>query len=104
MWLKWRSSLVLAVRSLWLHKLRSILSVLGIIIGTAAVISLMAFGEGSMQDALDDIKRQGATSIIIKSVKPTEDTGGSKKMMLNYGLTYQDEDILSDSRINKMVV
>ena len=43
-WMKWRSSLILAVRSLWLHKLRSILSVLGIIIGTAAVIALMAFG------------------------------------------------------------
>ncbi len=41
-WVKWRSSLVLALRSLWLHKLRSFLSVLGIIIGTAAVIALMA--------------------------------------------------------------
>jgi putative ABC transport system permease protein len=103
-WDKLSRTATLAVRSLWLHKLRSVLSVLGIIIGTAAVISLMAFGEGSMQDALEDIKRQGATSIIIKSVKPTEVIGSSNKMMLNYGLTYQDEDILSDSRINKMVV
>ena len=31
------------------------LSVLGIIIGTSAVITLMAFGEGSMRDALEDI-------------------------------------------------
>jgi putative ABC transport system permease protein len=103
-WDKMSRTTSLAVRSLWLHKLRSILSVLGIIIGTAAVITLMAFGEGSMQEALDDIRSQGATSIIIKSVKPTEETGSSRKMMLNYGLTYQDEDILSDSQINKMVV
>ena len=52
---KYVRSFLLAVRSLWLHKLRAFLSVLGIIIGTAAVIILMAFGNGSMQDALDDI-------------------------------------------------
>ena len=55
------------MRSLWLHKLRAALSVLGIVIGTSAVIALMAFGKGSMQDALDDIKRQGATNIIVRS-------------------------------------
>ena len=47
---------------------------LGIIIGTGAVITLMAFGEGSMQDALDDIKRLGATNIIVRSVKPPDET------------------------------
>ena len=57
---KGRRSLVLALRSLWLHKLRALLSILGIVIGTAAVISLMALGEGSMQKALDNIKRLGA--------------------------------------------
>ncbi|MFN6053535.1 MAG: macrolide ABC transporter permease/ATP-binding protein MacB, partial [Planctomycetia bacterium] len=59
LWDKARRSLVLALRSLWLHRLRAFLSVLGIIIGTGAGISLMAFGEGSMQDALDDIRRMG---------------------------------------------
>src|SRR6266481_4190898 len=72
-WVKWRSSFVLALRSLWLHKLRSFLSVLGIIIGTAAVIALMAFGKGSMEDALEDIKRQGTTNVIVRSVKPIEE-------------------------------
>src|SRR6059058_1614700 len=57
-WDKATRSFVLAVRGLWLHKLRAFLSVLGIIIGTSAVIALMAFGEGSMHDALEDIKRR----------------------------------------------
>ena len=73
-WIKWRSGFVLALRSLWLHKLRSVLSVLGIIIGTAAVIALMAFGKGSMEDALEDIRRQGTTNVIVSSVKPMEDS------------------------------
>jgi putative ABC transport system permease protein len=90
---KGRRSLVLALRSLWLHKLRSFLSVLGIIIGTGAVIILMAFGEGSMQDALEDIKRMGATNIIIRSVKPPEDSSTQRRTMIaTYGLTYQDYD------------
>ena len=81
----------LAVKSLWLHKLRSFLSVLGIIIGTCSVIALMAFGEGSMQDALDDIKRQGATNIIVRSVKPPDDSAtASKGFVTTYGLTQGD--------------
>jgi putative ABC transport system permease protein len=91
-WDKGRRSLVLALRSLWLHKLRSMLSVLGIIIGTAAVIALMAFGEGSMQDALDDIKKQGATNIVVRSVKPPDDSasGGQVGFYVAYGITALD--------------
>jgi putative ABC transport system permease protein len=87
---KGRRSFGLALRSLWLHKLRSFLSVLGIIIGTAAVIALMGFGEGSMQDALEDIKRQGATNIIVRSVKPPDDSSQQRQRMAVYGLTWAD--------------
>src|SRR4051794_16148629 len=90
-WDKTSRSFVLAVRGLWLHKLRAFLSVLGIIIGTAAVIALMAFGEGSMHDALEDIKRQGATNIIIRSVKPPDDSSTQRRSFIaNYGLSYKD--------------
>jgi putative ABC transport system permease protein len=84
-------SIRLAVRSLWLHKLRAFLSVLGIIIGTAAVISLMAFGEGTKRDALEDIKRQGATNIVVRSVKPPDEGAtASRSFVLKYGLTMKD--------------
>src|SRR5437763_9445267 len=90
-WDKARRSFVLAVRGLWLHKLRAFLSVLGIIIGTAAVIALMAFGEGSMQDALEDIKRLGATNVIVRSVKPPDEGNTMRRSMVAlYGLTYED--------------
>jgi putative ABC transport system permease protein len=93
---KLRRSMSLAVKSLWLHKLRSFLSVLGIIIGTCSVIALMSFGEGSMQDALDDIKRQGATNIIIRSVKPPDDSStASQGWVTAYGLTREDLDQFS---------
>src|SRR3954454_23808178 len=78
-WDKARRSFVLAVRGLWLHKLRAFLSVLGIILRTAAVLALVAFGEGAMDDALEDIKRQGATNIIIRSVKPPDEGNTSRR-------------------------
>jgi putative ABC transport system permease protein len=90
-WTKFSRSVGLAVRSLWLHKLRASLSVLGIVIGTGAVIALMAFGKGSMQDALNDIKRQGATNIIVRSVKPPDDSAtANRSFVATYGLTYKD--------------
>jgi putative ABC transport system permease protein len=83
----------LAFRSLWLHKLRTFLSILGIIIGVASVISLLAFGKGSMKEALDAIKRQGATNIIARSQKPPDDSlTSSRSFVANYGLTYKDYD------------
>jgi putative ABC transport system permease protein len=92
-WDKGRRSLVLAIRSLWLHKMRAFLSVLGIIIGTGAVIALMAFGEGSMQEALNDIRKLGATNIIVRSRKPPENsaTAGRSRVAV-YGLTQADYD------------
>jgi macrolide transport system ATP-binding/permease protein len=92
-WIKGSSSFFLALRSLRLHKLRSMLSVLGIIIGTASVISLMAFGRGSMEDALEDIRRQGTTNVIVRSTKPVDTQASARPTwVVNYGLTWNDFD------------
>src|SRR5438093_718499 len=101
---KGRRSLQLALRSLYLHKLRAMLSVLGIIIGTCAVIALMGVGEGSMQDALEDIKRQGATNIIIRSIKPPDDATTASRRIAIYGLTWSDyERLLTIPTVIRMV-
>jgi putative ABC transport system permease protein len=94
----WRG-LKSGLKSLLLHKLRSGLTVLGIIFGVAAVISMLAVGEGSSRDAQERIQALGATNIIIKSVKPTDETqaattGGRGISVLNYGLKYDDYDRL----------
>ncbi len=90
---KFQRNVQLALRSLWLHKLRSGLSVLGIVIGNVAVITLLAFGEGSKQDALEDIRRQGATNIMIRSVKPPDDaaaSAGKRSFVASYGISEKD--------------
>ncbi|MGB0766714.1 MAG: ABC transporter permease [Phycisphaeraceae bacterium] len=62
----------LGFSNLMLHKLRSLLTALGIIIGVGAVVAIAAYGEGSKVAALADIKELGANNIILRSVKPPE--------------------------------
>ena len=90
----WRS-LKLGMKSLLLHKLRSGLTVLGIVFGVGAVIAMLAVGEGSSREQQDRIRALGATNIIIRSVKPSEESqsaGGRQARILNYGLKYSDYD------------
>ena len=49
---------LLGLKNLRLHKLRSLLTALGIIIGVAAVIIMVAIGEGAKQTALEQIQAQ----------------------------------------------
>jgi putative ABC transport system permease protein len=87
----------LGFRSLMLHKLRSALAVLGILIGVTAVIWLVAMGEGVSFQAQQQIKDLGATSIIVRSIKPADesslDTGS--RLGISYGLLRQDFDRLT---------
>jgi putative ABC transport system permease protein len=86
----------LGVKSLLLHKLRSMLTMLGIIFGVCSVIAMLAIGEGASYEAQEAIKRLGSRNIIVRSLKPPEDAnpsggaGGGRGSALEYGLTYQD--------------
>jgi putative ABC transport system permease protein len=83
------------VKSLLLHPLRSLLTVLGIFIGTASVIWLLAIGEGISAKAQEQIAQLGADNIILRSVQPARQNGKSAFSMARYGLTRQDFDNLS---------
>ena len=49
------------------HKLRSFLTMLGIIFGVAAVIAMLAIGEGARRKTLSQIKTLGLNNIIVRS-------------------------------------
>jgi putative ABC transport system permease protein len=69
----------LGLKSLLLHPMRSALTVLGIFIGVASVIWLLAIGEGISREAQRQIEDLGAENIIVRSIKPPDsDTGGSR--------------------------
>src|SRR5436190_12077691 len=85
-------TLRLGLKSLLLHKLRSALAVLGIFIGVTAVIWLVAMGEGVSYQAQQQIKGLGATNIILRSIKPPQESSrsGGPVMVVEYGLTRDD--------------
>src|SRR5450755_2083185 len=68
-----RRTFRLAVKSLWLHRLRSFLTVLGIVFGVCSVIAMLAIGEGASYEAQEQIKSLGSQNIIIRSSKPSEE-------------------------------
>src|SRR5215211_3193677 len=82
----------LGVKNLRLHKLRSLLTALGIIFGVAAVIIMVAIGEGTKQAALEQIRQLGANNILVRSVRPPEsnEASGRTSRVLEYGLTRTD--------------
>jgi putative ABC transport system permease protein len=82
----------LGFSSLLLHKLRSGLAVLGILIGITAVIWLVALGEGVSYQAQQQIKDLGANNVIIRSVKPPDQgsRAGGGGMFISYGVRRED--------------
>lgn len=95
----WWNTVRVGVKNLLLHKLRSLLTVLGVILGAGSVIAMLAIGEGSKREALEQIRRLGANNIIIRSVKPGDNgpeqdssagSASQQSMVLEYGLKYTD--------------
>jgi putative ABC transport system permease protein len=92
-WVRAKRNVALGIKNLALHKLRSLLTVLGVVFGVGSVVAMLAVGEGASQQALEQIRKLGSNNIIIEAVKPTdEQAGGSQRAnMVMYGLDYDDE-------------
>lgn len=64
--------IVIAFESILANKLRSFLTALGIIFGVAAVISMLAIGNGAQQEILEQIKMVGVNNIMITPIVTPE--------------------------------
>jgi putative ABC transport system permease protein len=89
----WRT-VSLGLKSIWLNKLRSFLTALGVIFGVASVVAMLAIGEGASHEAQEQIRKLGSQNIILESVKPPDGQGSSagesRSMIIEYGLTTRD--------------
>ncbi|HNO78495.1 MAG TPA: ABC transporter permease [Phycisphaerae bacterium] len=86
----------LGMSSLRLHKLRTMLTALGIIFGVAAVICMLSISETASADEMRMIQLLGTQNIVVNSVKPEAEIQVSQgnQQMLAYGITYKDLEII----------
>lgn len=91
-WDQLLESFKMATSSIMAHKMRAILTMLGIIIGIASVISVVALGQGSQQQILSNINSLGTNTMTIMN-----GTGfGDRRANLTKNLTINDAIALSD--------
>lgn len=64
-------NVVIAIEAIFANKIKSLLTALGIIFGVAAVISMLAIGNGAEQEILEQIKMVGVNNIIITPILPS---------------------------------
>ncbi len=89
----------LGLKSLWMHRLRSALTALGIVFGVSSVIAMLAIGEGASREAQESIARLGSRNLIIETVEPPKeraDTGKASRIR-SYGLTYKDAEAIRNT-------
>lgn len=84
-----KSELVESVESLLHHKLRTILTLLGMIFGVGAVIAMLSIGKGAEQEALQLIDSMGLRNIIVKD-KIIDENRLKEIRQSSIGLTLQD--------------
>ena len=96
---KFIRDVLLGIENLLLHKLRSFLTMLGIVFGVGSVVAMLSIGEGASMEALERIRKLGSNNIIISSIKSSEEeqTVTTRSRMSIYGLTYEDQDRIAKS-------
>ena len=99
--MKWSDIFSIALKGLFLRKLRTFLSTLGIVFGVAAFISMMSIGEGAKKETMEQIKLLGTNNIRIKHLKLTGERQEESERQYWKGLTYDDA-ILIQERISPL--
>ncbi len=98
------ANLYIAIEAVLSNKMRSMLTALGIIFGVAAVIAMLAIGNGAQKEILEQIKLVGVNNIVIEPVieqkeenlAETENSAGKEKKKFSPGLSLKDAKAISE--------
>ncbi|MBN2783954.1 MAG: ABC transporter permease, partial [Pontiellaceae bacterium] len=86
-------SLIYNIESTWLslkhHAFRSLLAMLGVVLGVAAVVGMLAVSEGARVESIERIQQQGVDNIILHSEEPQANQTGGETIYF-YGITTED--------------
>ncbi|MGA9069733.1 MAG: ABC transporter permease [Terracidiphilus sp.] len=93
---QWMRDVQLGVQNLMLHGLRSLLTMLGMIFGVAAVVAMLSIGAGARQRVMALIEQMGVHNVIVEAKETMEWQAHQKVRKISPGLTLQDYRVIRD--------
>ena len=83
-------TLAMGVDNLFAHKLRSLLTMLGMIFGVAAVVAMLSIGAGAQQQVMAFIEQLGVRNVIVEARETTDPQAFGNVRNTSPGLSFQD--------------
>ena len=82
--------LMLGLDNLRSHMLRTVLTMLGMIFGVAAVVAMLSIGAGAQQEVISFIEQLGVRNIIVEAREAADNQALQRVRKLSAGLSFQD--------------
>ena len=96
-WVQYLPDLRLGLQNLVQHKMRTLLTMLGMIFGVAAVVSMLSVGAGAQQQVMAFIEQLGLRNLIVEAKESLTWDDLQKVRRLSPGLTFQDHRVIRTS-------
>jgi putative ABC transport system permease protein len=93
---QWARDVQMGVQNLMVHGLRSLLTMLGMILGVAAVVAMLSIGAGARQKVMALIEQMGVHNLIVEAKETLEDQAHDKVRKISPGLTLKDYRVIQD--------
>src|SRR5262245_1357298 len=92
--MQYSENMRIGIKSILVHKLRALLTTLGVIFGVAAVVSMLSIGEGAKRAAIEQIRLLGTNNIRINHLTLTGEQAEEAEKKLSKGLSYVDGQLI----------
>jgi putative ABC transport system permease protein len=92
----WMRDVELGMQNLMVHGTRSLLTMLGMIFGVAAVVAMLSIGAGARQRVMSLIEQMGVHNLIVEAKETTEWQAHTKIRKISPGLTLEDYRVMRD--------
>src|SRR4030088_1096638 len=89
--------LKMGLASLFAHKLRSLLTMLGMIFGVGAVVSMLAITAGAQKEMMSYIDQLGVNNVIIEAKEAADRNELQTRRAISPGLTFRDSRALAEN-------
>ncbi|HEV8384016.1 MAG TPA: ABC transporter permease [Candidatus Acidoferrales bacterium] len=93
-WSQYLPDFHLGLQNLLLHKLRSLLTMLGMIFGVAAVVAMLSIGAGAQQQVMAFIEQLGVRNLIVEAKEAVAWDDLEKVRKISPGLTFRDHRVI----------